>query len=415
MTSPSTSTSRDSSAPSDRPLRVLMVKGAYEPHGGPESVISDYLDHMDYTRFRPHLALLARADAASVPALIKDPEIVPQRQILWQGTFGAWQAARGLSALVDEWKIDVIHTHDHRSILAARLLMLQSPLPWISHMHGWLGKTGVLGNQINEGIAKRLQGRADIVIGGSRHTCSEVEHLGMRKLYVLPLGIAIPDVGAEADEAAMIRSRLGVASGAILCGVTARLHPGKGHRFLFEACRMLRDAGYDLQVLVVGEGDHRPALQQTARDLGLTRAIHFAGRVPRVLPYLVALDVFVLPSLKESLSLAVLEAMAAARPVVTTRVGDFHTLIEPGVNGMLVSVGDARALADGIAPLLSDTDLRARMASAGQRTVRERFSVDAMVRTMEGHYLEAVTANRFRWPSMSTSGSGRANAGGADR
>jgi glycosyltransferase involved in cell wall biosynthesis len=373
-----------------------MIKGTYEPHGGTESVISGFLDYMDYGRFRPHLAMLSKPGAGRVPPLLKDPDRVPQRAVRWPGTLGAMSAARQLARLVDEWQIDLVHTHDHRSTLAARLLMHYRPLPWVSHMHGWLGKTGILLNQFHEAVAKRLQRRADIVIGGSAHTCSEVEHLGMRKLYVLPNGIAIPSLNEVAVAAKAIRGRLGVGEDTILCGVTARLHPGKGHAYLFDACKRLRDAGHDLRVLVVGDGDHRPALEQAARDLGITPFVHFAGRVPQVLDYLAAMDIFVLPSLKESLSIAVLEAMAARRPVVTTRVGDFHTLISHGTNGMLVTPGDAQALAEGVEPLLHDPALRGRMAEAGQQTVRDRFSIQAMVRAMEGYYLEAIADAQSR-------------------
>lgn len=373
------------------PLAVLHLKGAYEPHGGTESVLSGFLDETDRARYRPHLVVLSKPGGPVVPDLAKDPGAVPQRVLPWGG-MRSFATIDELAGIVRRERIRIVHSHDSRSTLAAWLLLRRQPVTWVAHMHGWLGRTSVVKNQVVEALAKRLQRRADLVIGGSRHTCSEVEHLGMRRLHVLPNGIRIPDMSGLGPDRRRLREQFGIADSTILVGVVSRLHPGKGHRHLFEAISRLRHRGLDVALLVVGDGDHRAALEEQVRSLALSPAVRFAGRVESVAPYLAAMDVYCLPSLKESLSIAVLEAMAAGLPVVTTRVGDFATLIDPGRNGYLAAPGDAAALEEPLGSLVSDRALRERIGQAGLQTVRERFSLQSMVRRLESLYDEALAA-----------------------
>jgi glycosyltransferase involved in cell wall biosynthesis len=354
-------------------------------------VLSGFLDETDRARYRPHLVVLSKPGGPVVPDLAKDPGAVPQRLLHWGG-MRSFATIRELADIVRRDRIRIVHSHDSRSTLAAWLLMRREPVTWVAHMHGWLGRTSVAKNQIVEAIAKRLQRRADLVIGGSRHTCSEVEHLGMRRLHVLSNGIRIPDMTRLGPDRRRLREQFGVADSTILVGVVSRLHPGKGHRHLFEAISRLRNRGMDVAVLVVGDGDHRAALEDQVRSLALSPIIRFAGRVESVAPYLAAMDVYCLPSLKESLSIAVLEAMAAGLPVVTTRVGDFSSLIDPGRNGYLAVPGDAGALEEPLGKLVVDRALRERIGRAGLQTVRERFSLQSMVRRLESFYDEALTA-----------------------
>ena len=371
---------------------VLIIKGAYEPHGGTESVLSGFLDLLDPTRYRPHLVMLSKPNAPQVPPLAKDPSKVRQSTISW-GRLRTLDAIRELTEVADAEQIDIIHSHDSRSTVAAWLLAKRRPVVWVAHMHGFLGRTGVLKNQFVEAIAKRLQRRADLVIGGSEHTCSEVRGLGMKKLRVLPNGIRIPDIASLQHERRCLREAYGIADDTVWIGVTSRLHPGKGHRYLFPAVSELARRGLPVRLLVIGDGDHGPVLMEQVRNLGLEHFVQFTGRVPEVLPYLTALDVFCLPSLKESLSIAVLEAMAAGLPVVTTRVGDFEQLIAQGENGFLVPPEETSPLTDALAALVASSALRTRLGVAGRCTVQERYSLETMVRTLEHYYDEAFAAN----------------------
>jgi glycosyltransferase involved in cell wall biosynthesis len=102
------------------------------------------------------------------------------------------------------------------------------------------------------------------------------------------------------------------------------------------------------------------------------------------------MDVFVLPSIKEGLGLALLEAMACERPCVASNIGGISDVITDGANGILVKVADARSIADAITGLLADSGLRNRIAREGRSTVKQSFSVDSMAEKMVSLYSEVL-------------------------
>ena len=159
----------------------------------------------------------------------------------------------------------------------------------------------------------------------------------------------------------------------VLC--VANLRTYKGHRYLLDAAALLRARGTPCTVVLAGDGSEGPALRRQARDLGLdVRFLGVRGDVERLLA---RADVVVLPSLTEGLSNAVMEAMAAGRPVVATDVGGTAELLRG--RGVLVPPGDPMALADGLHTLLSDPAEAARLAGAARAWSREHLRFDAMV------------------------------------
>jgi L-malate glycosyltransferase len=142
--------------------------------------------------------------------------------------------------------------------------------------------------------------------------------------------------------------------------------------------------------VVVGEGELRPALERQDQALGLANRFHLPGAQRDVPEFLAGLDVAVLSSRSEGLSNAVLEYMAAGRPVVATAVGGNPRLIEDGVTGLLVPPDDPAALARAVARLLREPELAARLAREGRRRVEAHYSREAMVRRFERFYLRLV-------------------------
>jgi len=157
----------------------------------------------------------------------------------------------------------------------------------------------------------------------------------------------------------------------ILVGV---LEARKGHATLLEAAARLRDTR--LRWIFCGTGSLEAALRADATARGI--AVRFTGFRPDVARCLAAADVTVLPSLHEGLGVAALEAMAAARPVVASRVGGLAEVLVDGETGSLVPPRDADALAAALRPLAVAPDLRARMGAAGAARVRARYSAAAM-------------------------------------
>jgi glycosyltransferase involved in cell wall biosynthesis len=180
------------------------------------------------------------------------------------------------------------------------------------------------------------------------------------------------------------RQELGVGDDTFLVGTVGRLAPQKGQRHLIEAMRSVVAAGQNAGLAIVGEGPLRERLEQQVAAAGLIGRVFFAGFRPDAPDLMRAFDVFVLPSLWEGFGLVLLEAMAAARPIVASRVSAIPEVVEDGVSGLLVPPGDARALAEAVLTLRNDATRRARLGTAGAERLRREFTLERVVeRTTE--------------------------------
>jgi len=198
----------------------------------------------------------------------------------------------------------------------------------------------------------------------------------------------------EATGGEAIRAELDIPADAPLAVVVGRLEPEKGHPTLIEAWPVVHHHFPSAHLLVVGEGSERDRLEGLAaahlRAEICCASVHFLGRREDVPQVLAAADVVVMPSYREAQGLAIVEALAANRPVIASNVGGIPEMIRSGENGMLVPSQDPSALASAIALLFRDRALATRLAHAGHALVHEKFCVDDMLRDIEAIYLLAV-------------------------
>jgi glycosyltransferase involved in cell wall biosynthesis len=200
--------------------------------------------------------------------------------------------------------------------------------------------------------------------------------------------VVIP-FGVEADRfrgvEARLRHELGLQEGLPIIGTVCRLvEPKKGLRFLLQAVAQLEKEvdGPLCQVLIVGDGPAEERLRVMAQQLGIASRVIFAGvrrDIPQLLPLL---DAFVY----EGFGIAILEAMAAGRPVVATTVGGIPEFVTHGETGILVEPGNAAALACAIQIILANPEESLQMGLRGQRHVQENFDIAAVVRRHEEVY-----------------------------
>jgi glycosyltransferase involved in cell wall biosynthesis len=191
------------------------------------------------------------------------------------------------------------------------------------------------------------------------------------------------------------RRRLGWAPGQLLVGIVGALLPGKGHATFLEAAARLREAGYGGRFVIAGDGPLRARLEARAKALGLGSAVLFLGFRSDVAAVISAFDVFVFASAgTEAFPLALLEAMAAGRPVVTTRTGGTPEIVEEGVTGLLVPPGDPQRMAAAVDRLLRDRLLAARLAGAARERVARRYDARQMAAATEALYASLVGARR---------------------
>ena len=289
---------------------------------------------------------------------------------------------------VDAWRLtsgaeyDLIHAHYWLSGVAALALRERWSVPVLQMFH----TLGRLKNQAARSMgelepALRLREETRIVGASDRIVAANVvERAELLRAYAAH-GPRIATIPCGVDTAlftpgdrAAARAALSLDERPVLLWV-GRIAPIKGLDTLLDAIARLRLAGAALTLLLVGgeadepENGHEAALRERIERLGLGAAVRFVGPLPQdVLPtYYVAADVTVLPSYYESFGMVALEAMACGSPVIASRVGGLVTTVRDGVTGFLVSESDVGALADRIAALIADTDLRWRVGREGVR------------------------------------------------
>jgi glycosyltransferase involved in cell wall biosynthesis len=176
------------------------------------------------------------------------------------------------------------------------------------------------------------------------------------------------------------------ANDSAVVGMLAVLEERKGHRFLLDAARLLKDRGRRIRYVFAGDGSQKSQLQRMAQTLGLRDEVSFVGFVKDVPKFLSSIGVLVLPSLFEGLGVAALEAMAAGKPVVATRVGGLAESIIDGETGFLVPPQDGVALADSIERLVADPSMARAMGLKGAARVRSHFTIEQMASQNEAYY-----------------------------
>jgi len=222
---------------------------------------------------------------------------------------------------------------------------------------------------------------ADAFTAVSRRTldfAARREGLVAERARVIPNGIDLAP-WTDAPDPADARERLGLDKDAFVIGSVGRLHPQKGYDFLLDAIEQVAPDVPEAVAAIAGYGPLREHLETRCADLGVESRVRFLGYRSDVTTALAAFDVFVLPSLWEGMSNAILEAMAASKPVVATAVDGNVEQVVDGETGLLVPPADGDALAGALLKLARDRAKARRMGEAGRRRVEREFPVARMV------------------------------------
>lgn len=303
-----------------------------------------------------------------------------------------------LARLMRRGRYHLVHTHNSKAGFVGRLAARLAGVPAIVHtVHGFAFHTHEprWKQRFYRKLEQMAAGWCDKLIFISQPLVdwAKKEHIGQDgqgvKIYS---GIDL-DAFRRQGDGLSLRVSLGLAADHLVIGEVAKLWKGKGHAALLQAVAALADDYPQLRLLLIGEGGLRGSLQALAQQLGIANRVIFTGFRSDIPALTQILDIAVLPSLFEGMGRAVIEAQAAGKPVVASRVGGILDLIEDGHTGLLVEPGDIEALAEALRKLCADAVLRRQLGEAAQRSADGRFAVQTMNRQIIQVYDELLSRN----------------------
>jgi glycosyltransferase involved in cell wall biosynthesis len=372
-------------------IKILYVDHG-EGLGGAEYSLLLLMRYLDPSRFKPVLACgsgpLARA--AQTAAIDTRITSVPQLRGRPTALLQLGRSGRVLAQLIRSEQADFVHANTMRASFTATLAARLARRPLIWHARDIYG-AGQIGSTWYPALMSRL---ARAVVANSRAVARTIPRRDVRVIYN---GVEL-DRFAPDREARAVRTALGLSECDVLIGTIGRMQPWKGHHHFIEAAARVSLQLPQVQFLIVGgrvfqaDADYEQQLRTQAIELGLGDRMHFVGQRENVQDWLAAMDIFAHCSQAEPFGRVVVEAMAAARPVVAFADGGVPEIVVDGETGQLTPPGDVSALARALFELAADRDRATRLGRAGRVRAEEVFSAEAHARQMEDLYLELVSS-----------------------
>lgn len=303
----------------------------------------------------------------------------------------AWRLSRVLKAQ----RPDVVHAHDsHAAAMAATAISILSPTPRTP----LIVTRRAAFREERTAFSKWKYSQADAFIATNSSVRQALLQQGIpgAKITVISPGVDVDRIAKV--EPANLHAELYLPTQAPIVGNVGVLDASKGHHHLIAAAGLVLREAPDTRFVLMGDGPQRNALVRDVHTRHLDRHVFLPGFHADVARHLKGFDIYAAAPLQVTGSLAILEAMAAARPIVVTAVGHLPDLIEDGVSGLLVPPKDDRALAGAITRLLRDAELRAALGSNAAARARQSFSRERTVDDTAALYERLVYQGRFSAP-----------------
>jgi glycosyltransferase involved in cell wall biosynthesis len=382
-------TARD---PERRPvaIRVHTLVDTFGP-GGAEFLVAEFAEvahgvgvELSAAALKPITGSAPAADRLRVRGVV--PQAVPVTSMVDP------RGIRRVRAHLEQMRPDVVHTHLGTSDFVGGVAARSLGIPAVTTIHAdwWPGGTT---DRVRNWLTFQARRHcADMVMAVS--SSARAAYLGASgddAAHVIIVRNGIVD-GALPGAGVAVRRELGLADQDLVLSSVSSLRPEKNYEASIDAVALLRQRFPTLRLVIAGEGPHEDAVRShAARSEG---AVVLPGHREDVMALLDATDILVHPSIFDALPTALLQAMAAAVPVVATAVGGIPEIVEPGVTGLLIPAPpSASALAAALAPLLKSEALRRRLGAAGRLRYEHEFTAEEWARRMRAVY-DDVLARR---------------------
>lgn len=357
--------------------------------GGAEQALLSLAPHFDPEKFRIIVCTLQpggrmedRLDLANV-----DLKTIGFR--LQTMPFAIWR----LRNLIKKEKVDILHMHMYGAglygriagILAGRPVMLTT-----DHGKGLWKKPRQVAFDI---FANRF---TDLKIAVS-HDILEIlkkrERVTDDKVIVIPNGVDVDRFKHNEAARQALRTDIGITDENVLVGTLARLVEPKALHVMIESISHAVKECPQLMLAIVGDGPLMADLKKCASDFGITNLVIFTGARSDIPEVLSAIDIYAISSIREGLPVSLLEAMAAGKPIVATKVGGIPETVIDHHDGLLVDSENPKAMAAAICELVNDRQLAAQLGENAQKKTMREYSIAAVIRTLEKTYSSLISSD----------------------
>ena len=301
-----------------------------------------------------------------------------------------------LARLIRSERPTILHTHTAKAGAVGRIAALlagDARPPVIVHtfhghvLRGYFNPALTAAFRLLEQLLARV---ATKLVAVSPEVRDDLVALGVApaaKFAVVRLGIELDErVDYDEEGRKATRRLLGIPPDAFVVGWIGRMTAVKRTEDIARTLQALVERGVNGYLCLVGDGPDRTRLERRMHELGVAKRCLFVGYQENVARFYDAMDVLLLTSVNEGTPVSVIEALAAGRPVVATRVGGVSDVVRDGVDGFLAEVADVESLAARLAELAGDPELRTRMGNAGRAHVVDRYAVERLVDDIDRLY-----------------------------
>lgn len=374
------------------PIKILHLISNKAGIGGAEKHLLDMSEEYDVERFSiSYCTVFSEGNDAFLDELRR------RRFDCYELLGTSWtnlpETIRRLVSLMRRKRFDIVHTQLlYATIvgqLAARIAGVPIRIVTRHHTNDWYQPRHKHLNKLDAYVTRKATKVVAISGAVKNDLLQQGVPLDRIKLIYNGISLKLFDRNGQTNEVPQLKQAY---PGKYLLAYTANLHEYKGHKFLIEALAKLSSKYTDIQLLLIGEGAERKNLEGLVARLKLKDKVTFLGYQPNVPALLKEIDLYIHPTMSEAFGIAVIEAMAAGKCVIASRVGGIPEIIEHGQTGFLVAPKDVTGLAEAILYARENLKLAQEIAEAGRERVKKKFSIQTIVNQYQQLYEACINS-----------------------
>ncbi|HRY33537.1 MAG TPA: glycosyltransferase [Bacteroidales bacterium] len=320
-----------------------------------------------------------------------------------------------IARIIRDFRPHIVHTHASKAGALGRAAAIRARVPVIVHtFHGHVLDSyfSPLKNRIFTGIERSLARRTDSIIALSEKQKNDLTQLlgpdKARKIAVIPLGFDLDKfLAPQQEKRRQFRERYGLDDHVVAAGIIGRLVAVKNHRLFLEAVRQASiHAKQPFHAFITGDGEEREKLEKTAEEMGILfntstvqrkhAILSFTSWIKEMDTVMAGLDFVALSSFNEGTPVSLIEAQAAGKAMVSTRVGGIEDIVQEGITALLSDPGDEAAFVANFIRMIDDHDLRMSFSGPAREWTQRRFSHRRLADDMAAHYMKLLQGKDIR-------------------